>query len=561
MEKDARHKGKIERKTEKENRRRYRVGLENNMNSENNTGNMNNTNNTNISNDTTPLNPAEAAARALTGASGAQNGTGMSGNGADGTGAGGSYGGGTGGNRPAMEKNDRKKWLIPAGAAAAVVVVGAGVMFSHRADPKETVIDAFKSITAEGQLNPAEEIFGTKELGELLETGSVQTGIELKLTGVSDESLNQMSGAGLGMDVKRDVDSGRQQMELSMQYGGGELANAQLYMDDTQLMAAVPALSSRVFTLDYVNDLEGQLINSPYAAQMLEDQGIDMEGLVNYLGQYRKTLADDKPMLDLKALWNRYKEGSRAIDDLKAAMAVTKQDKKEFTIDGRSENCRGYHVILTKEALVSFAKTTKEFFLKDEALKEDMVRYLELAGGAASIYAANEDDEALDPEEQQQALWDQAEAAIDNLIQNLEDTIGDVTLDVYVRKDGKMAGFSYETDAVAEGETVRLYGDVSFGGGYSMLSNVEADLNIEDSAGKVITIAVDKTGAYEAGKNWNGQVIATLEDEEEKYQFILDGDYQIADGSYEVKLDLQSNETSKASLTASGTVSEAIRST
>ena len=182
------------------------------------------------------------------------------------------------------ECSGRKKWFISAGAAAAVVVVGGGVMLSHQADPKDTVIDAFKSIDGGRQLNPSEEIFGTKELEKLLQKGSAQTGMELSMTGISDESLNQMSGAGIGLDVKRDVDSGRQLLNLSLQYGGGELADAQLYMDDTQIMAAIPALSSRMFTLDYVNDLEGQLINSPYAAQKLEEQGIDIEGLANLSG-------------------------------------------------------------------------------------------------------------------------------------------------------------------------------------------------------------------------------------------------------------------------------------
>lgn len=520
----------------------------------NNTNNTNNANNTNMPNNSTPLNPAEAAAQALTAAS----------NTADGTGAGGTAGAEIGGNatggRMGGNGSGRKKWLIPAGAAAAVAVIGGGVMLSHQADPKDTVIDAFKSITAEGQLNPSEEIFGTKELEDLLQKGSAQTGMELSMTGISDESLNQMSGAGIGLDVKRDVDSGRQLLNLSLQYGGGELADAQLYMDDTQIMAAIPVLSSRMFTLDYVNDLEGQLINSPYAAQKLEEQGIDIEGLANYLGQYKEALSDEEPMLDLKALWNRYKEGSKAIDDLKTAMTVTKNDKKEFTIDGQSENCRGYHVTLPKDALIRFAKTTREFFLNDETLKQDVVRYLELAGDASSIYAADGDGESVDPEEQQKELWAQAEAVLDNLVEEMENTIGDVTMDVYVRKDGKMAGFSYETDATVEEENVRFYGDVSFGGGYNMLSNVNGALNIEDSDGQIITVSLDKTGAYEAGKSWSGQVIATLQGDEEKYQFILDGDYQIADGSYEVKLDLQSNGASQASLTANGAVSELSKS-
>ncbi len=51
--------------------------------------------------------------------------------------------------------------------------------------------------------------------------------------------------------------------------------------------------------------------------------------------------------------------------------------------------------------------------------------------------------ESVDPEEQQKELWAQAEAVLDNLVEEMEITIGDVTMDVYVRRDGKMAGFSY----------------------------------------------------------------------------------------------------------------------
>ena len=52
-----------------------------------------------------------------------------------------------------------------------MAVVGGGVMLSHQADPKDTVIDAFKSITAEGQLNPSEEIFGTERAGKTFTEG------------------------------------------------------------------------------------------------------------------------------------------------------------------------------------------------------------------------------------------------------------------------------------------------------------------------------------------------------------------------------------------------------
>ena len=46
---------------------------------------------------------------------------------------------------------------------------------------------------------------------------------------------------------------------------------------------------------------------------------------------------------------------------------------------------------------------------------------------------------------------------------------------------------------------------------FLLLSNVNGALNIEDSDGQIITVSLDKTGAYEAGKSWSGQVIATLQ--------------------------------------------------
>ena len=57
--------------------------------------------------------------------------------------------------------------IILAGAAVVAVAVG-GVFYvkSTAKDPKDVVIDAFKSVYAEGQTNPQEELFGVKELLE-----------------------------------------------------------------------------------------------------------------------------------------------------------------------------------------------------------------------------------------------------------------------------------------------------------------------------------------------------------------------------------------------------------
>ena len=92
----------------------------------NNTNNTNNANNTNMSNNSTPLNPAEAAAQALTAASDTADGTSAGGSAGAGGGIGGNAAGGSDGGRTGGNGSGRKKWLISAGAAAAVAVVGGG---------------------------------------------------------------------------------------------------------------------------------------------------------------------------------------------------------------------------------------------------------------------------------------------------------------------------------------------------------------------------------------------------------------------------------------------------
>ena len=89
-----------------------------------------------MSNNSTPLNPAEAAAQALTAASDTADGTSAGGSAGAGGGIGGNAAGGSDGGRTGGNGSGRKKWLISAGAAAAVAVVGGGVMLSHQGRPE-----------------------------------------------------------------------------------------------------------------------------------------------------------------------------------------------------------------------------------------------------------------------------------------------------------------------------------------------------------------------------------------------------------------------------------------
>lgn len=457
------------------------------------------------------------------------------------------------------QKSGKKKWVLPVAVAAVVAVAAGAFAMSNRKDPKDIVIDAFKSITAEGQTNPSEEIFGSKELAQKLNKESSEFDIEFTVEGSSDPTIAQLATGKLGMSVLNDVENKKMSLAAGVGYADMNLVNLEFYLDDKQAVMAVPELSSKAFTLNYADDLEGQVKHSPFVGQIFEESGLDITGLNGYLQKCSEIASTGEPLINVSELWKRYKEGSKAIDDLKAAMTVEKAEKQSFTIDGKEESCNGYHAVVTKDALIQFITTTKEFFLNDETLKSEFVDYMELVMQLQSSMAMYMDPSIQTPEEMQQWIWNEAETQMDSVIEQLKTSMGDVTMDVYVRKNGKMAGFNYETTAVIDEEDVKLYGDVKFGGGYNMMSNVLGILNIEDSTGETVTITIDKSGVYESGKTWTGALNASLSNGDDSYSVAYTGNYGVAEGTYDMKMDLLAGDESQFTVTSNGMVNNLVK--
>lgn len=456
---------------------------------------------------------------------------------------------------PATKKNNKKTLGIAAViAVVGVVAVGAAVMMPKK-NPKDVVINAFKSISAEGQTNPMDELFGWKAMDEKLSKEASEINLEIQLQDSSDETVKMLSTGKLGMTVFNDPVNKKASGALGVGYADMNIANFEFYLDDKQVVAAIPELSKKAFSINYAEDLEGQLERSPFFGQMLSESGTDLTGLNNYLAKWNELASSDRQFFDVKSLWNRYKEGSKAIEDLKAAMTVAEKDKKSFTIDGKEESCQGYDVTITKDALIQFMTTTKEFFLSDETLKKDFVDYTSLMTEIQSTMVYMYADTEKTPEELQAETWTDAAEQADRLIEQMKESMGDVTLVVYARKDGKMASFDYKTSVTVDEETLQVYGTVTFGGGYSMMANVKADVNMEDADGQKITLLADKTGTYEAGKSLAGALTLTassdMDDRSEAFNIVLNGDYTAESGTYNLSATVQANgaEMGKASST------------
>lgn len=461
-----------------------------------------------------------------------------------------------------------KKMKMAAVGAAAVAVVGGGVFAYTRlagGDPKETVIQAFENVYTEGQTDPMEELFGLSEFAKAGVSASQNSGLMLKLDSCSEPAVNTYAGSGLRIDAKNDVENNKVSANMGIIYNGMDLVNLDLYYGDDTVMAAVPELSPKVFTLDFGEGLEERLKNSPMLGSALEQSGVDASVMAEYMEllaeQARQTQEGQAASFDLKALMKRYREGCKAEDDFKAALTVEKGEKASFTIDGKEQACRGYEVTVSKEAMINFLRTSSDFFLQDEVLKKDFLKRLELSVKLSQLAGAQmEGQDFPTAQEMQEQTYEEARTEIDGMIAFLDSSLNDVSMTVYVDKEGCLASVKGTTSfnsTGSEAEPVRLQFGCELKGGAYPTQNMSAQAVLENGAASVQIEAV-KEGAYD-GKELTSGFELSIENQgeiAEKWDITLDSSYNSEGGGFDVQAAAAQDGMELLGFSAQGVVDE-----
>lgn len=463
---------------------------------------------------------------------------------------------------PVPPKKKGMKYLIA--AAAAVVVVG-GVFAATRMqekDPKTAVIDAFKSVYAKEEVTPMEEIFGFEEMYNSMLDSNTEIDFGMTLEDSSMDYLAAGYGSGFNMKVQSDVANFKNYIEMGVQYGGMDLASAQLYMDKTNLMLTIPELSKRLFTVNYADDIEGQIKNSPYVGQMIIESGMDVTVFTDYMDYIKKAYdKENGGIFDINALWTRYKEGSQAINDFKTAMTVEKTDKAAFTLDGKEQNCKGYNVAITKDSMISFLRTSSKFFLEDETFKKDILEYLTqvmnlsqgMYGDSYSYMYGSEDPESMVKE-----VWGMTEDGVDEVLKFLDENMSDVAMTVYVDKAGRLAAFDLTTSLTDSMDVVYdIKAHFELKGGSYLTQNLEGTITVS-AEGEDVTIALVKDGTYDK-KTLTSNVQADLSADGEVFSMIYSGNYNVENGDYDLNLEFKDSANTGVTISSNGIISDVVK--
>lgn len=451
-------------------------------------------------------------------------------------------------------------------AVLAVVSIGALACVKLTArDPKQVVIDAFEHVWTEEQSIPSEELFGRKAFAESVLTANSETGFTLKMDSCSDPEINQYAGSGLRFQVKSDKTNNKSSLNAGVIYNGMDLLNLNGYYGDETLMVSVPELFESVLTIDLSDGLGERIANSPYFRSLMEENGVDVEGFAAYLSEAvaeaKQEQKEGKAPFDVEALISRYKEGCKAQENFKAALTVEKAEKGSYTMNGREVSCQGYQVNISKESMIDFLRTSSDFFLQDETLKQEFLRQMESTVRMTEIMSGGSSGaNVLSAQEMQKQSYDELEKALNDMIDYLDGSLTDIQMTVYVDKKGNLAAVEGFTQLQPEdaGEEDRKKVDLSFGcqlqGGSYLLQNFKGNIALRQD-GEEVQIDIVRQGSYD-GKKLTDDISVDLNAAVEAYSFVYGSSYNSETGSYHTSAELSDQETQFVKASISGVIDQ-----
>ena len=413
---------------------------------------------------------------------------------------------------PEPEKKKSGKMMIGVAAAVAAVGIGIAVVPRLMEDPKKTVIAAFESVNSDNQITGAEEIFGLREFLENYGKVNCESIFRIQIDGCSQPGMEMLTGAGLEIRSKADLENWKSRAEMALNYNHMDLAELQFYYGDQVFMAAAPELVDRVFTLKINDSLGDSLKNSPTVAPYLEASGVDTEQLAELVQEMMKKPENGtaKGQLDFPGLLDRYQKGCKAKESFQQAMMVEKAEKGSFLVDGKETVCKGYHVQISKDSLIAFLRTSSDFFLNDEELKKQYLDQLRLSVSMTKLFSgAMTAGDLPSAEEMLQQSYDEVKEQTDWMIQILEQSLQDVDMTVYVDPKGRLASLTGTTTVVEAAESEPANEEA--GTGDSSDAAEETGEAVKEKREAQIDFALDLHGGSYLTENMNGRLSITSE--------------------------------------------------
>lgn len=256
------------------------------------------------------------------------------------------------------------RFIIPVAVFIGLVLILAGVaaatgMFSDR---KKIITQAFTNTFAQSA-EAVGKVWQMEEYSDIFADGQYAVDMDFNLDGY------------LQLEMQIDTSKDAYGAFFDIGYFGSSLLQANLYVDETELLFGMP-----YYIGDYVFYVDRDSLNED--VQNLIRNGLIDEETADYI----RTLNEGSRNVDFQddELKQGFKELAGEITHIFHTIKVEKAESKSLTIDGGKKNCKGYVVTLTGQHLADYFLSIKEVYEKNEAFRNYCNESAALGAGFSS---------------------------------------------------------------------------------------------------------------------------------------------------------------------------------
>ena len=451
----------------------------------------------------------------------------------------------------------RKKGKGPIVALVALLIVAAiGIgayasgIFGGKGSDKDQVAEALSSVL-KGEENPfMEEWLGTTKLSENMMKASKMSGrlelVEMPLvTGMTGFPVP--GGITLSFETNLDMKSKASSGSMGLGLMGTNIVNGKLYMKDTVVQVAAPALFEEVITADLSGDLEAKLNNAP----LFKDQ-LDNDEAADAIRQMSEALKDSGKQQEklMKLMTGQtklsdYPGFSKHFKTLKEKWVIEEVEEKIQVWNGKEGSFKGYHVTMPKDAFIEYFKNMKTYFMTDEKVQDDI---LDMVLGQVAA------QEGITQEEAKKELDEKLTEEIKNL--ESDPNIKDIVFVIHMTDDNEMVSFA--TDYTTPEATMKLNFE-RFGGAYP---DENMKLNVSVSGEESGSMEMTSTGKTEENSQVRDIVISVNEADQAAMEQKIALTVNKETGLFTVKIDgtvLEEDQPNQMQMTMNGKFQDIVK--
>ncbi len=356
-------------------------------------------------------------------------------------------GGNSEGKKP---KKDIIKFVIPAAVCVVLVVIVACVAFATGVlgNKSDVVVKAMTKAFADSMeaMGDAWKIDGYENMFE-----DGQAYIEAELTAVDSVQV--------GMEINARQELYNAHMDIG--YYGFSFLEADLYVDEDEILLGAPNLIDKVFFVDrttFDEDIERLALEYDLEEEIVEG--------LKALNMGSKDTGNTNEELESAG-----KEIRDAVLDMMKETEVRKTDSKKLTVDGKARSCKGYVLTIAGNQAADVVLTCRDVYEGNESFRNYVNQMIMGMEGYASV------EEMLEYDDPSKIL----EGWADELVKE-----GDTDIEFYIYKDVLAQIYCKDKDVVFEW---------NMEGGNFPLENMELSLSSDSTEFSLI-----RTGSMEGDK-------------------------------------------------------------